>query len=131
MIPDFTFHNELLSREQLFSEKNTKVFLKKYSIHPIHVLRSIWICLKGNEGKYPLNKSGFINLEEKMTRKILDPEKYGVAICPSCDTLGFIQNPKRQCCPKCGGFGYIIGEPGQDTDTSNKVMSPSVIRRET
>jgi DnaJ-class molecular chaperone len=64
-----------------------------------------------------------------MTRKIFDPEKYGMVICPSCDSLGFIQNPKRQCCPKCGGFGFIIKEAGQDMDTSKyKIMSPAVMK---
>jgi DnaJ-class molecular chaperone len=53
-----------------------------------------------------------------MNKKIFDPEKYGMIICPSCDSHGFIQNPKRQCCPTCGGFGFIIKEAEQDTNHS-------------
>ena len=42
--------------------------------------------------------------------KNLDPEKYGMLICPVCFAMGFIKEPKRQACPKCGGFGWINKE---------------------
>ena len=62
-----------------------------------------------------------------MNKKILDPERYGMATCPFCNSHGFIQNPKRQCCPKCGGFGFIIKEPEQDTNHSEpRIVSSSV-----
>jgi len=48
-----------------------------------------------------------------MNKKIFNPEKYGMARCPSCDSHGFIQNPKRTPCPTCGGFGYVIKEAQQ------------------
>lgn len=58
-----------------------------------------------------------------MDKKTFDPEKYGMVTCPSCDSHGFIQNPKRQCCPKCGGFGFIIRETDKDisTDSVSKI----------
>jgi len=58
-----------------------------------------------------------------MNKKIFDPEKYGMTTCPSCDSDGFIQNPKRQRCPKCGGFGFIIKETDKDisTDSVSKI----------
>ena len=62
---------------------------------------------------------------------IFDPEQYGMVISPSCGAIGFIQNSKRRSCPKGGGFGYMIKEAGQDSNTSkNKIMSPSVIKGE-
>jgi DnaJ-class molecular chaperone len=51
-----------------------------------------------------------------MKKKIFKPGKYGMVICPSCYSHGYIQNPKRQCCPKCGGFGFIKMEAGKDTN---------------
>jgi uncharacterized OB-fold protein len=64
-----------------------------------------------------------------MTRKIFDPEKYGMVICLCCNNQGYIQTPERQCCPKCGGFGFIIKETEQDTNISElRIMSPSVKR---
>ena len=45
-----------------------------------------------------------------MNNKIFSPEKYGMVICPCCNSHGYIQNPERQCCPKCGGFGFIKKE---------------------
>lgn len=51
-----------------------------------------------------------------MTKKIFDPEKYGMIICPCCSSKGYIQNPKRQCCPKCGGFGFVKKEAEEDTN---------------
>jgi DnaJ-class molecular chaperone len=62
-----------------------------------------------------------------MNKKILDPERYGMVICPRCNAQGYIQDPKRQCCPKCGGFGFIMKEAEQDTNNSKyRIMSPSV-----
>jgi DnaJ-class molecular chaperone len=49
-----------------------------------------------------------------MNKKIFDPEKYGMRTCPSCDSRGFIQNPNHQCCPKCGGFGFMTKETDKD-----------------
>jgi uncharacterized OB-fold protein len=43
-------------------------------------------------------------------KKIFHPEKYGMVVCPDCKSNGYVQNPKRQCCPKCGGFGFIKKE---------------------
>jgi DnaJ-class molecular chaperone len=45
-----------------------------------------------------------------------DPEKYGMLLCPLCDGKGFIINPKRKSCPKCGGFGLIKKENGPGGD---------------
>jgi DnaJ-class molecular chaperone len=53
-----------------------------------------------------------------MNKKIFDPKKYGMRTCPSCDSHGFVQNPERQCCSKCGGFGFIIKEAEQDAKHS-------------
>jgi hypothetical protein len=54
-----------------------------------------------------------------MDRSIFDPERYGRITCPFCNSHGFILDPKRRCCPKCGGFGTIIKGTGQDTNDSN------------
>jgi DnaJ-class molecular chaperone len=43
-------------------------------------------------------------------QRIINPEKYGMLACPDCHDTGFVQNPKRQCCPKCRGFGWIKKE---------------------
>jgi hypothetical protein len=42
-----------------------------------------------------------------MNNKRIDPEKYGMVICPSCNSHGYTQTPKRRGCLKCGGFGFI------------------------
>ncbi len=42
-----------------------------------------------------------------MKKKIFNPGNYGMVICPSCYGHGYIQNPERQCCLQCGGFGFI------------------------
>jgi DnaJ-class molecular chaperone len=42
-----------------------------------------------------------------MAEKIFNPEKYGMVFCPCCNSHGYVQNPERQCCPKCGGFGFV------------------------
>ena len=39
--------------------------------------------------------------------KTFNPEKYGMIVCPLCKGKGNVINPKRQCCQKCGGFGFI------------------------
>jgi len=54
-----------------------------------------------------------------MTRKIFDTEKYDMVICPCCNNEGYILHPKRQSCPKCGGFGYI-----QKCEKNEKQMIP-------
>jgi len=51
-----------------------------------------------------------------MNKKIFKPEKYGMVICPSCFGHGYNQNPNRQCCPRCGGFGYVIKEAEEDAN---------------
>jgi rubrerythrin len=43
-------------------------------------------------------------------KKFVNPEKYGMLVCPVCFGKGFIKEPKRQACPKCGGFGWIKKE---------------------
>ena len=55
-----------------------------------------------------------------MNNKIFTSEKYGMVICPYCNSHGYIQNPERQCCPKCGGFGFIRKEG----DTFNQKEKP-------
>src|SRR4030042_1319978 len=53
-----------------------------------------------------------------MDKKIFNPEKYGMVTCSCCNGRGYIQNPKRQCCPKCGGFGLVRKETEKDANTS-------------
>jgi len=53
-----------------------------------------------------------------MGKKIFQPEKYGMIICSNCDGNGYIQNPERQPCPKCGGFGFVKKETEKDAKTS-------------
>ena len=48
--------------------------------------------------------------ERAIGNKSVNPEKYGMVVCSCCNSKGFIQNPQRQCCPKCGGFGFIKKE---------------------
>ena len=57
-----------------------------------------------------------------MNNKIFNHEKYGMVICPYCNSHGYIQNPERQCCPKCGGFGFIRKE-GKTFDRKGKPIS--------
>ena len=45
-----------------------------------------------------------------MRNKIFSPTKYGMVICKFCNSEGYIHYPKRQVCPKCGGFGFIREE---------------------
>ncbi len=49
-----------------------------------------------------------------MKKKIFNPENYGMILCSCCNGVGYIQNPERQCCPKCGGFGFVKMEAQQD-----------------
>jgi uncharacterized OB-fold protein len=53
-----------------------------------------------------------------MDQKVFIPERYGMVICQYCNSAGYIQYPKRQCCPKCGGFGLIKKEAEKDMNTS-------------
>ena len=48
--------------------------------------------------------------------KSFNPQQYSMVFCPLCKGKGFIINPKRQCCPKCGGFGFIKKEDGTEED---------------
>jgi len=54
-----------------------------------------------------------------MIKKIFNPERYGMVLCLRCISRGYIQNPKRQCCPKCGGFGFIKKEEEGGANISN------------
>jgi uncharacterized OB-fold protein len=63
-----------------------------------------------------MGKGNSENKSKKSIRnKNFNPEKYGMVVCPSCNSHGYIQNPKRQCCSKCGGFGFIKMEAEQST----------------
>ncbi len=42
-----------------------------------------------------------------MGKKMFLPEKIGMVTCSNCNSNGYIQNPKHQPCPKCGGFGFV------------------------
>ena len=55
-----------------------------------------------------------------MDKKIFIPEKYGMVACPSCNSQGYIQKPKRRLCPKCGGFGFIKKESKQNPNNSTE-----------
>jgi len=54
-----------------------------------------------------------------MKEEIFDPEKHDMTTCPSCNARGFIQNPNRQCCPKCWGLGFIVKETDNDISTGS------------
>ena len=47
---------------------------------------------------------------KSIRNKSLNPEKYGMVVCPNCKSKGYVGYPKRRCCPKCGGFGFIKKE---------------------
>ncbi len=47
--------------------------------------------------------------------KTFYPEKYGMVVFPLCKGKGFIINPKRQCCQRCRGFGFIKKENGAES----------------
>jgi RecJ-like exonuclease len=58
-----------------------------------------------------MEKGDYKNGTEILIRnKKFNPEKYAMAVCPICKSKGYVQNPKRQCCSKCGGFGFIMKE---------------------
>jgi uncharacterized OB-fold protein len=63
-----------------------------------------------------------IDRNKSIRTKSFNPENYGMVICPRCDSQGYIQNPERQCCPNCGGFGFIKKEAKEDMSipTSNR-----------
>jgi RecJ-like exonuclease len=46
-----------------------------------------------------------------------------MVICPCCYSHGYIQNPERQSCPRCGGFGFIKNEAEKDTNISSVLIS--------
>jgi uncharacterized OB-fold protein len=52
-----------------------------------------------------------------MNERVFKPERFGMVICQSCNSNGYIRYPKRQCCPKCGGFGFIKKGAEQEMDT--------------
>lgn len=47
---------------------------------------------------------------KSMKKKSFNPEKYGMVVCPDCNSNGYFEYPERQCCQKCGGFGFIKKE---------------------
>ncbi len=63
-----------------------------------------------------------------MDKKIFNPEKYGMVICVSCYGHGYIQNPKRQCCSKCGGFGFIKKEPEKELNIDPPFLAIRPVR---
>jgi len=65
-----------------------------------------------------------------MNIRNINPEKYGMVFCPCCNGDGFTQNPTRQCCPKCGGFGLVKKEAEEDTRISASKQLPKTPRSE-
>jgi len=55
-----------------------------------------------------------------MDKKIF-ANMYGMVVCPCCNSYGYIQNPERNCCSKCGGFGFVIREPEKDRHTRRQL----------
>lgn len=51
-----------------------------------------------------------IERDKSVRKKSFNPEKYGMVVCPDCKSNGYVWNPERQSCPKCGGFGFIKKE---------------------
>jgi len=51
-----------------------------------------------------------IEREKSIRNKSFNPEKYGMVVCPDCKSDGYVGYPERQCCPKCGGFGFVKKE---------------------
>jgi len=49
-----------------------------------------------------------------MNKKAFNPEKYNMKVCACCRGKGHIEDPNRQCCPECGGFGYVKKEGEED-----------------
>ena len=52
-----------------------------------------------------------------MDKKVFNPRKYGMVICQYCTGTGYIHHPKRQCCLKCGGFGFVKKGADKDMNT--------------
>ncbi len=52
-----------------------------------------------------------------MNKKVFNPEKYSMILCPYCHGQGYVRLPNRQCCPECGGFGYVKKEGKEDKPT--------------
>jgi DnaJ-class molecular chaperone len=63
-----------------------------------------------------LNYGTLKNGDKIHMNKTFYPEKYDMVVCPFCKAKGFIINPKRQCCQKCGGFGFIKKENETEED---------------
>lgn len=58
---------------------------------------------------------------DRQSKKIINPARYGMVVCPNCKNDGYVQNfSKRQLCPRCGGFGFIKTEPKEDTNISTR-----------
>jgi DnaJ-class molecular chaperone len=51
-----------------------------------------------------------IERDKSIRNKSFNPEEYGMMVCPDCKSNGYIWNPERHSCPKCGGFGFIKKE---------------------
>jgi len=63
-----------------------------------------------------------------MDNRIFVPDKYGMEICSVCKSHGYIQKPKRQPCPKCGGFGFTKKETGKIADRLHNSLKTVDIR---
>jgi uncharacterized OB-fold protein len=61
-----------------------------------------------------------IGRDKSKTKESLNPEKYGMLACPDCKSKGYVGYPKRRCCPKCGGFGFIKKEKGASDNEVKK-----------
>ena len=48
-----------------------------------------------------------------MNKKVFNPEKYGMVTSPSCDSRGFIQDPKRQYSSECRTFDALVAGPNE------------------
>ncbi len=64
-----------------------------------------------------------------MKKRTFQPEKYGMVICPRCHGPGYIQAPEKQCCQKCGGFGYVRDEAQKEANTSKMVIDWRRVQR--
>ena len=76
----------------------------------------IKLKLREREIKDAMKVSGFVRGLGGEMNKILNPGKYGLVICPSCYSCGYIFNPNHQVCPRCGGHGHIRMEAERDTN---------------
>jgi hypothetical protein len=56
-------------------------------------------------------------LGDEMKKEIVNSGKYGLVICPSCYSSGYIYNPNHQPCTRCGASGFIRMEAERDTNT--------------